>query len=162
MIFPRCSTRRSLTAKIPRQPCDIDLDGSTRRRLAFWQYFPMRTLESKQLWLVNILHGSFANKAVLNNCISLSPKPPDPFGCVIFSQETQNIFFFPSFESHQKRIITDWIFLHKLMGNWKHDIGKVGMAEKTDWSRVSLLAVDRYLSVWPGDCTLVNPIYESR
>ena len=75
MIFPRCSTRRSLTAKIPRQPCDIDLDGSTRRRLAFWQYFPMRTLESKQLWLVNIHHGSFANKVVLNNCISLSPKP---------------------------------------------------------------------------------------
>ena len=144
ITLPRCSTSKSLPANIPLQPWDDVLSASTLRSLSFWQYLPSSTLASKQSGLVSILHEFLASRALLNHWMSFNPKPPALLGWVNFSHETQHIFFLPSFESHQNRVTTDWIFLQMLTGSSKHDIGKVGIAERTDWRSTSFPAVDSW------------------
>lgn len=99
----------------------------------------------KAVWISDDSPGKLCKESDVEALYIFEAKTSPPLGKVILSQATQLIFLFPSLESHQKRVITDCIFLHKLTGSWKHDIGKVGIAARTAFRSVSLPAVDRHL-----------------
>jgi len=76
----------------------------------------------------------------------MSPRPPPAFGLVILLHAIQHIFLVLFRESsHQKRVKTDCIRLHRLAGISKQDIGYVGMESMTDLSIVSFPALDSRL-----------------
>lgn len=89
-----------------------------------------------------ILHAILASSVWLNNCISLNPKPPLALGFVSFAHDIQHILRFSSEPSHQYLVRIDWILLQRLTGNWKHNIVYVWMTIKTDFSIVSLPALE--------------------
>ena len=143
--FPMFSVSRFLPCNIPLHPWEHAWGESTSRKCFPWQYFPNKTRARRQLGSVTMRHASFANRAWLNNCISLSPSPPIALGVVNLSQANQQIFFFSSAPSHQNLVKTDCILLHRLTGSQKQDIVYVGIALSTALSIVSFPALESLL-----------------
>jgi hypothetical protein len=75
-----------------------------------------------------IRHADLANIAKLKSSISRKPKPPAYFGCVIDSQETQQVLLLPSLLPHQNLRSIELMCSHKPLGSLKQDIEKVGTA----------------------------------
>lgn len=109
----------------------------------FEKYFSFRTLPKRLLRLFNNRQPILASKVSLNFRKSLIPSPPTDLGVAIVSHNIQPIFLVFSLLSHQKRVTTDWIRLHRNTGSLKHVIEYEGMGDRTLWSITSFPTEDR-------------------
>ena len=140
----------------------MDEFSVTFKKDVLGKYLPRMILEKRQSRAVIRRHAIFANKALLKAWMSRKPSPPRLLGCVSFSQESQQIFLSSAFESHQKRVSTDWIFLQIPTGRRKQDIAKLGIAEITDCSMIAFPAVDRNCTDQPIDRWYIMSTMEAK
>lgn len=160
---PRPFDSRSLPTNIPLQPWDAQDGGWAFKKDLWTQYFPNKVRASRDEGFLRILQESLARRVSLNCAITLNPSPPTFLGLVRVCQEFQQIFFVSGDESHQKRVRSDWIFLHIEMGSLKHDITYVGIAVSTDFNKIIFPAPERNLEVqlW-ARCRLIRSTKEAK
>lgn len=128
-----------------------------------WQYLPLSTRASKHVGDSRIRQLSLARSASLKHWISRNPKPPSFFDLVIVFEAIHDIFFSPVLESHQKRVNTDWILLHRDNGSLKHCIAWLGMGDSTLFNNVIFPAEDRNRFFHPfARCLILSTIKEKR
>ena len=143
MAFPSCSFKTWIPARTPLHPWDADAGHWAVRRLELWQYLPSKSLASKPSGFVNMRQEFLASMARLKSWTSRKPSPPRSLCCERASHEIQQIFRVEGSWSHQKRVRADLIWSQRPIGNGKHDMEYVGVADSTAFSMVSLPAADR-------------------
>lgn len=122
MVLPKLVTSKSLPNTMLLHPWEAEDGGLHSTKESFWQYFPSSTLAIKHDGLLSTFQLCFVKRASLNLCISRKPNPLSFFRRANFYQNTQHIFFFLGFGSHQNFVRMDWIRLYRLIGSWKQDI----------------------------------------
>lgn len=140
--MPKFGLRRSLPIMIPCQPWEHELASETSKKDVWWQYFPLNNRLRRQLGLEMILQLCLASNASLKDWMSRRPIPPSRLYFVNLDHATQHILRFSGLESHQKCVNTDWILLHRLWGNLKHNMEYVGIYANTDLMMVIFPALD--------------------
>ena len=115
----------------------------------YWEYFPDKTLASKELGNCTICHNLLPSKARLNSWINLNPITPPSLDLHSFFHFFQCIPLSGGFELHQNCAMILARFSQPSNGNSRADITYIYNAMSIDFISTSFLPLDNQHHVKP-------------